>query len=294
MTNVIKHSITLGIVIGLLILSRQWGFLLLPALTAFAIPLYVWEKGVAVHYSKIISVALVIGFLVGGWFYIHLQETYGSFMTFNRKTQDFSFSNQPLSFYRNTGLGNLLLFKSPTRKTFDNQFIPIFYSEIWGDYWGYFVFIREKTLFGASANHAEITPYLGRVNLASTLPFLLMIGGGATGLAHSVHSLKRKAANPEILASTLFTLMIASSIAGYMWFLISHPLDAKGVTIKATYMIQIFMILPLLIATFLEKIRAIRPKLYLFIMAINALVFLHNLPAMITRHWWWLLLQIKN
>ena len=102
--------------------------------------------------------------------------------TFNRKAQNFSFSNLPASFYRNTGLGNFLLFKSPTRKTFDNQFFPIFYSETWGDYWGYFVFVREKTLFGKAGNQSEITPYLGHVNLASVFPSLLMLGGLLLGL----------------------------------------------------------------------------------------------------------------
>lgn len=282
-------GLRLGIVIGLLILSRQWGFLLLPALVAFALPLLIWKKEVAINYTKVLSIGLVMGFVVGGWFYIHLQQKYGAFTTFNRKTQSFSFANQPASFYRNTGLGNFLLFKSPTRRTFDNQFFPIFYSETWGDYWGYFVFVREKTLFGDATNKSEITPYLGRINLTSTFPSLIMLAGIVMGIVHSIKSLSRNKTNSDILASTLFTLMIASSFAGFMWFLISHPLDSKGVTIKATYMIQVFMILPFLTANFMEKTRAFRPRLYVWTMAIVALVFFHNLPAMITRHWVWLL-----
>jgi hypothetical protein len=276
-------------VIGLLILSRQWGFLLLPAVLAFALPLFIWNKNFAFHYVKIICVAVVVGALVGGWFYLHLKQQYGSFTIFNRKTLEFSFANQPLSFYRNTGLGNLLLFKLPTRKTFDNQLFPIFYSEVWGDYWGYFVFVREKTLFGDSANQAEITPYLGRVNFASIIPSIFMITGLIFGLASMRFALNTRTSNPEILTSTLFTMLILSSLAGYMWFLISHPLDSKGVTIKATYMIQVFMILPFLTAGVLEKIRGTRPALYRFTMLLLALVFLHNLPAMITRYWTWLL-----
>ena len=280
-----KNVMFLGISFGLLILSRQWGFLLLPAFFAFAIPVYFWSKPLFPQYIKLITLSLALGFLVGGWFYIHLQRTYGTVMAFNKETKDFSFANQPASFYRTTGLKHLMLFRSPTRKTFDNLLLPIFYSDTWGDYWGYFVFVRDKSLFAACANKPEITSYLGRVNAASLAPSLLMAGGMLLGIAQSAFSLNRKKTSFENLISSLLTLMIVSSLAGYMWFLISHPMDAKGTTIKATYMIQVFMIIPLLTATFMERIRLARPNLYLLIMTIYAFVFFHNLPAMITRYW---------
>ena len=53
---------------------------------------------------------------------------------FNRRpAESFALSNQPQTFY--LGGSAQLLFNNPIRPNFPNQFFPIFYSELWGDYW---------------------------------------------------------------------------------------------------------------------------------------------------------------
>jgi hypothetical protein len=49
-------------------------------------------------------------------------------------------------------------------------------------------------------------------------------------------------------------------------------------------MIQIFMALPFLGANFLEILRTKRYQLYMIGMTLVALVFLHNVPAFVTRY----------
>ena len=75
-----------------------------------------------------------------------------------------------------------------------------------------------------------------------------------------------------------------------MWFLITYPLLPTGITNKVTYMIQIFMVLPVLAGLALEKLKTARPLFYNLAMLGLLLVFAHNLPALITRYPWWLLL----
>ena len=208
---------------------------------------------------------------------------------FNVEAKSFSLSNQPFSFYRNSGFRDFLLFKSPTRKTFDNQLFPLFYSEIWGDYWGFFIFIREKSPFYAAfANKEQITPYLGRVNFVSLFPTALLFGGMLVGAKRFFQTITKKLHKIDTIAFGFFFLAIAISLLGYAWFLIKYPVHPKGATIKATYMIQLFVILPFLAAEFLEFIRMKMPKMYNLFLFLLGGVFLHNLPAMISRYWWWL------
>ncbi len=50
-------------------------------------------------------------------------------------------------------------------------------------------------------------------------------------------------------------------------------------------MIQIFTVLPFLAANFLEKVRVTKPWAYRICIPLILVVFVHNLPAMITRYW---------
>ncbi len=189
----IKHSIWLGVILGFLILSRQWGFMVFPAIGIIVLVILIKDRTLGWKWIQTTIISVSIAFLVGGWFYINNYLVYGTFTTFNQKTKPFSFSNQPITFYRNTGLDDFLLFKSPTRPTFDNQLFPILYSETWGDYWGYFTFIRDKSYLGKEfANQLEISPYLGRVNLVSLFPSMLFWLGITLGASSILGLFRRK------------------------------------------------------------------------------------------------------
>jgi len=280
-----RDGIFLGICLGGLGLSRQWGFLLFPAIPCLVLLRLIQNKTLGLKYGGTILLSFFIAFLGCSWFYFHLNHTYGSFTAFNVAPKTFSFSNQPASFYRSTGLGNLLLFRSPTRNTFDNQVVPIFYSDTWGDYWCFFTCVRNDESLGYNSNHISISPYLGRVNFASILPSLILTVGMILGLSSLIRSLHPKTLSFESQAFAFLFLIVFISLAGYLWFLIKYPYLPRGQTIKATYMIQIFMALPFLAANVLEKIRVTKPQIYQICILLILVVFVHNLPAMITRHW---------
>ena len=280
----VKDGILPGICLGGLCLSRQFGFLLFPAIGCLVVLIVIWKKTLGLKYSGVILCSIFVAFITCSWFYLYLHRTYGTFTPYAIRPREFSFSNQPLSFYRNTGIGNSLLFRSPTRKTFNNQFIPIFYSETWGDYWGYFVFRREGILEYKS-NQAAINPYLGRVNLVSLIPSLIFAGGMIFGLRSLQQSFNVANSSFESRAFSFFVLIVLISLTGYLWYLLTYTMIPKGATIKATYMIQIFMVLPFLAANFLEKLRAIYPGLYSLSLALILAVFVHNIPAMLTHYW---------
>jgi 4-amino-4-deoxy-L-arabinose transferase-like glycosyltransferase len=189
-----KNALTLGVIMGLCALSRQWGILMFPAV--FLILGFQWIRYPPLRSAilKTIGLCVLLLAVVSGWFYVSLYARYGSVTAFNWEyNARFSFKNQPLEFY--VGLSPKLLFTNPVRPNFSDQFVPILYSELWGDYWGYFTIYginTEKAKFvdGSSiskffsegriphwlkTNYTTIGTYLGHVNLVSIFPSILAI-----------------------------------------------------------------------------------------------------------------------
>ena len=204
-------GIMLGVVMGLLILSSQWGILSFPAIIVLFLTICFHQKSIDLKLTKILGLAFIVAFFVGGWFYVHLRLSYGSFTPFSLESNGFSLSNQPLSFYRHTGLKNFEIFKKPIRRNFDNQFIPIMYSDTWGDYWGYFTFIKLKSPYGENENSGEIGPYLGRVNFVSLLPSIIMFFGILLGVFSSVRAFISKNVDTETYFLLFITVALVTS-----------------------------------------------------------------------------------
>ncbi len=282
-----RNAVLFGLILGLLILSRQWGFLVYPAILVWLGLIFLKDRPLGIQLGKFVGLGFAISLLIGGWFYFHLYSNFGSFTAFNQPRLGFSFSNKPLSFYRSTGMADLLLFKDPLRPRFDNQFLPSFYSDLWGDYWGFFVYIRDNSYLGlvGMGNRDEIAPYLGRVNLAAVIPSLIFLGGTLVGISSLADvTLRRKKLEYEGLFESLLFLVILFSFAGFLYFVITVPNAVQGDTVKATYMVQLFALLPFLGAEFIDRIEARFPRVYALIAISLVLVFMHNLQAMISRY----------
>jgi len=257
-----------GLIIGFLALSRQWAFLLFPS---FFIVYFLIDKMYRNNFSKFISLSFIIGFIFSGWFYFYLYFEYGSFTAFNKEKMPFSFYNQPLSFYFSSFEDFNLLFEKPIRPNFSNQLIPILYSDLWGDYWGYFVFTSRFTDIGR--NQLLIGDYLARVNIVSLIPTLFLL----------VSFMKlRKNPEKKVFINYLFFSVIISFF-GYLWFLISYPEFPTGDTIKATYIIQMFNILVLLGSFKLDEIKKKNKKLYTSLIILFLIVYVHNYSSYLSH-----------
>ncbi|NJN43610.1 MAG: hypothetical protein HC806_01975 [Anaerolineae bacterium] len=138
-------------------------------------------------------------------------------------------------------------------------------------------------------NKFDVTPYLGRINFVSILPSGFLLAGLALGIFHLIRFLKAKP-DPTITGNALIALIIIASMAGYFWFLVRYPALDKGDTIKATYMIHIFPLLAILAGQVLQKINHISPRLSRLTIILLFSIFIHNLPAMVTRFIPWHLL----
>lgn len=300
----VAKAVVISSTMGLCALSRQWGILIFPPVFLFLffqwIRLPQWRYAI----TKILCLCFVFIFAISGWFYLSLYSEYGSSTAFNRKPNSkFSFRNQPLEFY--IGVNHRLLFTNPVRPNFPNQFFPIFYSETWGDYWGYFTiygkdtrkstFVNGFTIdeifsegprpYWLETNYEKIGTYLGRVNLVAIFPSALaLLSIVFTGMG----VLRRSRIDPIVthqrVVYSFLLLIISTSLAGYFWFLIMYPDIGKGDTIKATYMLQIFPFVAILVGVFMEYIKRRTRFFYRLILGMLCFTAIHNCAAMLTHY----------
>ncbi len=294
----------LGAGMGLAILARQWGFLILPAIFVFLV--FVWLKDRSRFLTAVYAgvACLVIPLILAGWYYLIMYQRYGSLTAWDRPASSISLSDFPPEFY--FGLGSGKLFTDPIRPSFSNQFPAIFYSDTWGDYSAYFlVYARDKTngtyMSGKDmervlvpgkpvpptldTNRFAINSYLGRVNLVSLIPSAIFLAGLAYGVVGAWWALRARSPERVGTANLLFLLIIACSFAGYWWYLLRFQNHGQGGDlIKATHMMQVFPFMGLLAGQALQKLGERSFKVWLGVMVVLALVFIHNLPAMITHY----------
>ena len=179
----------------------------------------------------------------------------------------------PLSF--SVGVENL--FTTPVRDALPDQVISIFYSDTWGDYWGYF-------LTGRSEQSLGMRRYLGRVNLLSLLPTAVFLAGFGLGVYALFRSSFRMRETDGGAAFGLLSLLVAWSLIGYSYFLATMPNTGHGVGVKAAYMLQIFPFAAILAAGALELAEQKSRRVYRCALALLVCVALHNVPAMITHY----------
>ena len=299
-----SDAAALGIALGLVLLSRQSGLSVVLAAALFLGWISLRSPAKRGRILGWLGLALSVMLIVAGWFYFHLWRQAGTVLAFNKeRASDFSLRNQPLSFY--FGIGGEDLFTHPIRPAFEGQFMPIFYSDAWGDYWGYFsvygrdtrteTYLAGVELYNRVArgndptwletNLGSMSEFLGRVNRIALYPTFLGLASAIYGslLALGVVGSPHRSRTIRGFASFLLLTLMLTAL-GYLLALILYPSPLRGDTIKATYLLHLAPYLALLfglLAVWLEqRSRSILTGTLLLL----CLVDLHNLPVMITHY----------
>jgi hypothetical protein len=287
-----------GLTLGLAVLSRQWAFFLLPALGLVGL----WRLIADRHFRGATlraGVVTIVTFLcVGGPFYLHLHRTSGSMRAFNRAPEteevvppDGEKAPLPTMFKRLT--------TRPIRDSLIHHPVAVFYADVWGDYWQYYL-VYAKESYGkgrtryakpvdvertarrwpANSNYATMPAYLGRACVGGAVPTALFVGGVGWAL-YSLRALRRDAG---AVALPTLAMCVVTTIAGYVWFVASYPSD-EGDTIKASYPLQLYAPLAILGAVALADMGKRWPRVGLVVVALLIIVGIHNLQACVTRYW---------
>tara|TARA_A100001015_G_scaffold129298_1_gene143431 strand:- start:3234 stop:4592 length:1359 start_codon:yes stop_codon:yes gene_type:complete len=254
-----------GVIIAGIALSRQWGFLLFLPL----IYLYFFKE-FNLKYLKLWSLCAAIGAALSSWFYIDLYRKYGSFTTFNQNFNGFSFSNQNFNFYIPNYEQLEYLFTKPIRPHLNNQFISILYSDLWGDYWGYFTFTSR--FLDVGRNQLLIGDYFARVNIISIFTTLLII----------IFCLLAYRANKSKFLIQYLNKAILFSFFGYLIFSIAYP-NWTGDTIKSTYIIQLFHLAVFLASIYLSKLEQMNKRVFNTIITALFIIYIHNFQTYLSH-----------
>ncbi len=303
----LRDGLILGCAAGLALLARQWSVFVIIAVALHALLHLAVDRDGRRSLTRALILAAVVTFAVGGWFYVHLHNVYGGIIDYYQGPERrFSLFNQPPDFYMDLHLRDL--FSKPFRPAFDNRLWPILYSDTWGDYWGYFVVagarkasaVKWDPVWGRSligledrepspliwTNKATVLPYLGRVNLASTLPSLLLVLGLVMGTRHLGRFAAGRDRSPGASARALLSLGVGISAAGFFWYVVTYPSPPIGGTVKGTYLLHAFPFLAILAADMLQELRKRAPRIISAAIALLAMIALHNAGACVSRYSW--------
>ena len=289
----------LGILCGAIVLARQWGFFVLAALVLWSAWVAARRPPLRARVLRCAFTAAIVAALIGGPFYVRSWLRFGSPMAFNRAPSALSSLDRPFEYV--FGLDRHDLFSRPVRPAFGGRILPIFYSEIWGDYIGYWTiwglapderyYLYGFHLAGAlerrerepfRTNYDSTAHYLGRVNAAALLPAALFFVSVATAIRGKRIDDARSSAAAD--ADQLPAFVVFVSLLGYLAFVLLFP-NPSGDTVKAGYVLHVFPISAVLASRFLEELRGRSRRRYTALVGLLVVAGLHNAPMLVTRYW---------
>jgi hypothetical protein len=221
-----KPAVLLGVTLGAAQLARTFG------LYAYASVAIVFCLAAVARYAPrrqlLVSLAVttVATLAVAGPWYARQAILYTN-PVFDQPTPDKPvWERQPLSFYVDPGLPDVLT--TPMRPSYKNRLWPQTYSELWGDYYGIFMW------------NSAVTPTPPRSTLwelrAQAVVGLLPTALSLLGIAFLLRRGLRRSALARDPAPLLVAVLPLLGFLGYLYFTVSYPV-ADGDTLKATYML---------------------------------------------------------
>lgn len=292
-----RRAFAIALLCSAIVLSRQLGVLLLAGWAAFA-ALRVVQR--VPGWGRALVLVGVTVPLSAGWFYLRLESREGTPLAWNLPRSSFSLANQPLEFYVGTGSG--ALFSQPGRPRFQKQLLPVLHADWWGDYWHYFLFAGKRSSGACVAwptprrantmptgredfvgNYEPMLRYLGVVNALALLPLAVALAGLVHGARALLSVLIRSDATARTRGDALAFAMVASTIVGYLWFVISYPRPDDGDTVKATYVFQLAPLVALLAADATGALRAASPRAFRVLTVALLVVVVVASPTWISR-----------
>ncbi|MEK7513680.1 MAG: hypothetical protein AAB580_02225 [Patescibacteria group bacterium] len=277
------NTIQLGLLMAICLLSRISALAILAALCAGYLGLAYFHR---ISWSKSLGLLLVFLLVVSlgtGWFYGRKSDIYEDRVTIiMNRFKGGVVPEERLAFL--TEIPFHFMMTHPIRmEVWLNRFIPIYYSEFWGDFWNYFIQRRYGIDFEArEADRLLTTPQRvaglalqNQVNLPTTI--LMVIG-----LGYLVLRILKKLRRPDEqwLIELIFLITFIVTWLGFLYSITFHG-SAKGDSIKASYMLFILPIFVYQLVIFLFKV--IKKHKYIFL----PITLWLSLATIINLWWSW-------
>jgi hypothetical protein len=226
-----RSAVVVGVALGAAQLVRGFNLWLVPlVLAGFAAAALGGSLAPRRAASSAVVVLAAAAAVASPW-YVRQAVEYSNPLAFNRPAPHVAlWRRRPRSFY--TGLGLPQSITNPTRPEFVNELIPTLYSDIWGDYFGYFAWTT--TASGTTPVPLDATGKreLEAQNVLGFLPTLLAIGGVLALVRESLRKGSRFG-SPGLLVVALLPIV---GLLGFLVFTVTYP-SGDGDVIKAAYVL---------------------------------------------------------
>tara|TARA_B100000902_G_scaffold1845_1_gene2371 strand:- start:6127 stop:7476 length:1350 start_codon:yes stop_codon:yes gene_type:complete len=260
------NSLLFGVLIGLIALSRQWGFLFFPTVVFFT---FISRKKLSFkRLFGFFTISSIVGFIISGWFYLGLYNQYGSFAKFNLEPNNFSILDLIRIMYININIDEL--FTNPTKNSTLRGLFPVFYADLWGDYNMYFSYLDHKF----TGRNLRFENYLGRVALISVYPTALILYGL---VKLSIDFVSKKIDLISITQKVIFFNVITTWFFYCSWIVIYNFYNETISGVSPVYMLQLVNFFPLLGGLASMTIYKKYPSFYQINLIILSFIFLHNI-----------------
>jgi 4-amino-4-deoxy-L-arabinose transferase-like glycosyltransferase len=173
--------------------------------------------------GRALAVVLAAAVLVPLPWYVHLRLSTGSAILGRGGTSIPLVDRWPGSFYISAGLPDVIT--NPHRQALPPRFLPVVYTETWGDYFGIWSWGPGRPELTGAVNDRLVVQ-----SVVGALPTALGFAGWFALLALSLRSWRSR---PELL---LVTLLPLAAIAGTLYYAVGHP-TPDGDVVKGLFML---------------------------------------------------------
>lgn len=221
-----RPAAVLGLVLGLAQLSRTFGIYASASVGTVFLLAALWRYAPRRQLLRALAVAALAAALVTGPWYLRQAIRYTN-PIFDQPTVDKPlWERRPLSFYLDPGLPEV--FTQPVRTSYLNRLVPTAYTELWGDYFG--IWVWNSTVQG-KPDRGQLWD-LRAQSVVGLLPTLLALLGMLALLRRAL--LRRGIAREP--APALFAAQAVFGLLGFLYFAVGYP-TPDGDVIKSTFML---------------------------------------------------------
>ncbi len=212
----------LGLTLGLAQLVRAW------TLWTVAVVAVVLVVAAATRVSErrtlLAALAIVLGLaaVVPAPWYAHQLTRYDSAVFGQPHPAGHIWTRRPLGFFVGAGLPEVVT--APYRPSFRRQFVPIAYSETWGDYFGVWRWLPDETPTAGVRRQLVTMSIVG-------VPFTLVAVAGWIALLGLALRHPGRATERQLVA-----LLPLAALAGVLYFSTAYP-TTDGDTVKGSFML---------------------------------------------------------
>ena len=214
-------AVALGAVLGAGQLVRAWSLWVLAVSVVVLIAVALTDRDLRGRALRVLGIAVATAVLVPSPWYAHQALHYSNPVFDQPQPREFLLARRPVAFYVDGRFPDVVV--RPWRDRFNDRFLPVFYTETWGDYFGFWSWGSAR-----GERTDAIDSELARQSLLGLLPTGIAIAGVIALLALAI---ARPREDPARLIAALPPL---AATAAVLYFAVAYPTN-DGDTIKGTY-----------------------------------------------------------